>query len=534
MKNHSLQKWSGAWYALLLISGLLFSCQAEDLPQVEQWDVFELSFEGPATGNPYLENTLSATFTNDTRTVTVPGFYDGNGIYKIRFSPDQTGKWSYTTQSNQDVLTNQSGALQCIVPGGDNHGPIRIVNTHYLEYADGSPYYAVGTTAYQWTSVKQSVQEKTLETLAGSPFNKIRMCVFPKHYRYGNDTEPWMLPFRKKGEENDPTQPNYEFFQNFDKRVAQLMEMGIQADVIIFHPYDVWGYFKMGKEMNERYVRYLMARLSAYRNIWWSLANEWDVPAIKEAIDWEGIGTLLQKEDPHQRLRGIHNWYCDESHFYDHNQPWVTHVSTQTYFFFNALKWRNKYQKPLLYDEMRYEGDVSSSWGNLTAQEMTSYFWQAGLTGGYGTHGDTFKNDSDEATEVRWWAKGGALMGDSPERIAFFKNIMEEAPVTEMTPRIVSLSGLAIPDTIPDQDFADLVEQLNHNVYHFSKEGAYYLAYAADSAQVIELNLSGTASYQLEVIDTWNMNISSEGEVAPGVFKYVTPRPYTALRVLAR
>ena len=30
------------------------------------------------------------------------------------------------------------------------------------------------------------------------------MCVFPKHYSYGNDTEPWMLPFKKKDDENDP------------------------------------------------------------------------------------------------------------------------------------------------------------------------------------------------------------------------------------------------------------------------------------------------------------------------------------------
>ena len=34
----------------------------------------------------------------------------------------------------------------------------------------------------------------------------------------------------------------------------------------------------------EKYVRYMIARLSAYRNVWWSLANEWDVPSIKTAI----------------------------------------------------------------------------------------------------------------------------------------------------------------------------------------------------------------------------------------------------------
>ena len=69
--------------------------------------------------------------------------------------------------------------------------------------------------------------------------------------------------------QNDLTMPNFEFFQNFEHRVEQLMQLGIQADVILFHPYDKWGYSEMGKEMNEKYVRYMIARLSAYRNVWW-------------------------------------------------------------------------------------------------------------------------------------------------------------------------------------------------------------------------------------------------------------------------
>ena len=533
MKKYSLKNHSGALFIVAISACILISCQSEEIQHVEQWGVYELRLTGSSDGNPYMDNSIEAKFTSGSKTVSVPGFYDGNGTYKIRFSPDEVGRWTYETESNLSELNGQIGAIQCVEPTGNNHGPLRIVNTFYLEYADGSPFYSVGTTAYQWTSVKQSIQDKTIKTLENAPFNKIRMCVFPKHYSYGNDVAPWMLPYNKKDSLNDPAQPNYAFFQNFDYRVQQLMEMGIQADVILFHPYDIWGYHEMGQEMNEKYVCYMIARLSAYRNVWWSLANEWDVPRIKEAIDWEGIGTLLQKEDPHKRLRGIHNWYSDESHFYDHTRSWITHVSTQSYFFFNAIKWRNRYQKPLLYDEMRYEGDVGSSWGNMNAKEMTSYFWKAGLSGGYGTHGDTFKNDADDETEVRWWAKGGNLMGDSPERIAFFRQIMEEAPITEMTPELVSLSGLTVPESIPDRGSRDLIEILNNNIYILSKDGHYYLTYTADSAQTIELNLMGTKDYSLEVIDTWNMKIKSQKIVNPGEFKYKTEVPFTVLRFIS-
>ena len=508
----------GIVYLALL---LLLSCtqQNQALEKVEQWSVYEIALQGPAEGSPFFDVEISAEFISQNEKVSVPGFYDGDGIYRIRFSPASQGKWTYVTISNKPALAGQSGSFECVAPTGDNHGPLRIVNTFYLEYSDGTPFYSVGTTAYQWTSVKQSIQEKTIASLATAPFNKIRMCVFPKTYKYGNETEPWQYAFQREQGVNDYTQPNFDFFQNFDKRIQQLLEMGIQADVILFHPYDKeWGYFKMGDEINERYVRYMIARISAYRNVWWSLANEWDVPEIKEAIDWEGIGNLLQKEDPHQRLRGIHNWYNTEDHFYDHLRPWLTHSSIQAAQFYNIPRWRDKYQKPILFDEMRYEGDVPSGWGNLSGEEMASYFWMAGLSGSYPTHGETLQNNADDSTEVRWWAKGGTLVGESVEAIRYFRTAMEQAPVAEMSPSIV-VNG-------------DTTKQ-SSNVHILAKEQAYYLAYIADSAQIISLNLPGDSDYQLDIIDTWKGEIIEKKTVSPGDFEHKTTIPYTAIRLIA-
>lgn len=228
---------------------------------------------------------------------------------------------------------------------------------------------------------------------------------------------------------------------------------------------------------------------------------------------------MLQQEDPHQRLRGIHNWYDTEDHFFDHTRPWITHVSAQTARFWHATKWRNQYQKPLMFDEMRYEGDVPSGWGNLTAEEMTSYFWMAGLSGGYGTHGDTFKNNSDKGNEVRWWGKGGTLMGQSPERIRFFRTIMEQTPIHEMTP-------LLIDNEKP--------EDINSNIYLFSKESKYILAYTAKTRQTFAFNLAGDNDFNLEVFDTWNMKTIEQKTISPGEFKYVTEIPYTAIRLVRK
>src|SRR5580698_7269457 len=56
---------------------------------VPRWDPAELSFSGPSTGDPFLDVSLTATFRQNNRALTVEGFYDGGGgIYKVRFMPD--------------------------------------------------------------------------------------------------------------------------------------------------------------------------------------------------------------------------------------------------------------------------------------------------------------------------------------------------------------------------------------------------------------------------------------------------------------
>jgi hypothetical protein len=166
---------------------------------------------------------------------------------------------------------------------------------------------------------------------------------------------------------------------------------------------------------------------------------------------------------------------------------------------------------------MRYEGDVKSGWGNMTAEEMTSYFWMAGLSGGYGTHGDTFDNRAG-GEETRWWAKGGTLVGKSPPRIAFFRKIMELAPVAEMTPTMVSTGK---PDSRAD------------NIHIFAKPGEYYLAYVAKAGKRIRLDLPAGTLYKIELIDTWNMTVERLPDAEPGKLILKTPTAHCALRVIA-
>ena len=169
--------------------------------QVERWGIAEVSLPGPrdrdpAYENPFTDVQLSAQFRFRHRVVEVDGFYDGEGAYCIRFMPDTLGEWHYITASNVPELNGKSGTFTCVEPAPGNHGPVSVRNTYHLCYADGTPHVSVGTTCYAWAHQGDILEEQTLETLQRAPFNKMRMCVFPKDYTY-NKNEPVYYPFQK-------------------------------------------------------------------------------------------------------------------------------------------------------------------------------------------------------------------------------------------------------------------------------------------------------------------------------------------------
>ena len=385
---------------------------------VERWGVFEVRLDGPAGGNPFLDVDLHAEFRLGNRAVRVRGFCDGEGVYRIRCMPDELGDWSYRTSSNAPQLDGRTGSFQCVAPAEDNHGPVMVRDTWHFCHADGTSYHPFGTTCYAWVHQTQDLQQQTLATLKDTGFNKIRMCIFPKSYAY-NRNEPPFYPFpRDASGKNDFSRFNPEFFRHIEGRIQDLGKLGIEADLILFHPYDRWGYATMPAEVNDRYLRYVVARFAAFRNVWWSFANEYDFMHALSTPDWLRFGRIVSEEDAAHHLRSIHYG----STMYDYTEPWVTHASLQTTAFDKALEWRAAWRKPVIYDECQYEGNIPQRWGNLSGDEMARRFWRCIVAGCYATHGETYLNPE----EVLWWSKGGVLHGSSPKPIAFLRRIVEE------------------------------------------------------------------------------------------------------------
>lgn len=526
---------------------------------IEKWDVLEVTVNGPKEGNPFCDQWIKGTFGCKNEKKTVDGFYDGDGVYKVRFMPSFTDEYTFEIEASFDINAGEevpdeetlehkfgiadggkeaekcavrnmlTGSFTVTSPSADNHGPVRVAGTYYLSYEDGTPYHCIGTTCYVWNLQNEELQKQTLKTLEENAFNKIRFCIFPKHYDY-NLHEPITYPYEgtpcdssvlnennfaeyngcAPGNDWDFTRFNPAHFQHIEKCIQALMNLGIEADLIVMHPYDRWGFSMMKAEDDDRYWKYVMTRFSAYRNVWWSLANEYDLMHEKTLSDWERYAGIICEKDPYHHLRSIHN--CKA--YYDYNLPWITHCSiqrTETYRSSELInEWREKYHKPVVLDEICYEGNIQFGWGNISGEEMTRRFWEAFCRGGYPGHGETYLSPD----RILWWSHGGVLHGTSPDRIRFLAKIMEETPGLGVEPMPCKWDEVACRA-------AGFPARKDYFIYYYSFMRPGFRDFYFDD----------TTEYQVEIIDTWEMTITNGG-IHKGKFRVQLPgKEYMAVRL---
>jgi hypothetical protein len=484
------------------------SAPAESSASVAQWERFELVLHGPSHGNPFVDVELRAEVSGPGGTFSVPGFYDGGGVYRLRYLAPTVGEWSFATSSNARSLDGIRGSFTVNPARAGAHGPVQVADTFHFAHADGTRYRPMGTTSYVWNHQGDELEEKTLAALAAGPFNKMRMCVFPKSYLF-NENEPELYPFEGSLAEGfDLQRPSTAFWAHLEQRIAQLGDLGIEADLILFHAYDRWGFSTMDPVADDRFVSYAVARLASFANVWWSLANEYDLLFEKSTDDWERFARIVQADDPSAHLLSIHN--CRD--FYDYSRPWITHASIQRRDIYKTAEmtteWREAWGKPVVIDECAYEGNIDQGWGNISGEEMTRRFWEGAMRGGYVGHGETYVHPDD----VLWWAKGGELRGTSPARIGFLHEVLASGPANGLEP-------------IP----------LDWDIPRAGVEGEYYLYYFGFNQPTYRRFLLDPAvSYTADVIDTWEMTVTRLPGTYSGRFRLELPgKQFIAVRLIA-
>lgn len=70
---------------------------------IEKWGIFEMTISGPKEGNPFCDQWIKGTFCCKNEKKTVDGFYDGDGVYKVRFMPSFTDEYTFEIEASFDI-----------------------------------------------------------------------------------------------------------------------------------------------------------------------------------------------------------------------------------------------------------------------------------------------------------------------------------------------------------------------------------------------------------------------------------------------
>jgi hypothetical protein len=145
---------------------------------------------------------------------------------------------------------------------------------------------------------------------------------------------------------------------------------------------------------------------------------------------------------------------------------------------------------------------------------MVRRFWEAACRGGYAGHGETYLNSD----HILWWSHGGTLHGESPERFRFLHKILSETPGTGLTPLKCSWDEVAATVEGTAESWKKV-----HDYY------LYYYSFMRPSFR--EFYYDDCSSFEVEVIDTWEMTIDNKG-IFTGKFMIELPgKEYMAVRV---
>jgi hypothetical protein len=202
--------------------------------QIQQWSRFETALASAVDyDNPVQEANLKVELTAPSgKSRTMLGFWDGGRTWRVRFSPDELGQWSYHTScsdSSNKGLHGKSGTFECIRYQGNiqffRHGELRLSkNCHYLEHADGTPFFWLADTVWCGPLFADLGDWKVfLQDRVDKEFTAIQFVM--TQWRMAKTDADGNPTFWGK----EKVQVNPKYFQRLDKYVDAINEAGLLA-----------------------------------------------------------------------------------------------------------------------------------------------------------------------------------------------------------------------------------------------------------------------------------------------------------------
>ena len=379
-----------------------------------QWIMLEIDFNSTNKYTDYFnEVDLDVVFRHSSgETVKIPAFWDGEGIWKVRFAPTLTGIWEYTTfctDSTNSGLNNKKGKIEVSAYDGNldiyKRGFIKTLSgKRNFVYNDNTPFFYLGDT--HWGMPRELIDSSTV-----SGYKSHFKHIVDKRVEQGF-TVYQSEPIDAKYDLSDGlTDKDLAGFTDLDRRFQYIAQSGlVHANAQLFFASELGANgSKYTLNYLEKLCRYWVARYSSFPVLWTTaqevdndfyhgrMINGKDMNPFYDAErnPWKYIASFIHKYDPynhpltaHQEFSSIkgdgtvassssfretpgHTWYAAQ---------WSPQKVSQLDFSIPKDFWNNGQEKPTV----NYEGLYDHLWTKEFGARMQG--WTAYLNGMFG-HG---------------------------------------------------------------------------------------------------------------------------------------------------
>jgi hypothetical protein len=237
--------------------------------------------------NPYQTVEAQAEFRSPRyKTFLVPAFYDGGRRLVVRFSPDAPGAWTFRLTGNIAEANDKEGTFEA-TPSRAPGFTIPANAHHWMYSGSRKAHLWMGDNVPGFAALDRAVFDRLAETRAAQHFNHLRGLVMDE------SSEQRAFP--------RPDAPSPDYFRELDARVGVLHRLGIATDLILGAGNNQLTRLFPTFTARERYLRYIVARYSAF-NVTWQIASDFETYTDGREVVKQ-LGLTLKRLDPIQHPR---------------------------------------------------------------------------------------------------------------------------------------------------------------------------------------------------------------------------------------
>jgi hypothetical protein len=247
---------------------------------------FEVSVRAPFD-NPFRVS-VSATFLHESGEAlsNLPGFYDGDGTWRIRFSPTRPGVWTgITSSTHADLHAVRLGPVNAVANGNPRvHGRVRVdtASPRRFRFEDGAPFVYLAFECdwlFALHQTRPNACRRLVDTIVERGFNTVVTTMY-SHSGFSDPSSEWVFdppalyPFGGTNDSPDHSRLNIPFFRDFDAVVDYLHEKGVVLHLMLQVQNKKVRWPARRSAEDDMYWRYIVARYQAYPNVVWDVSKE--------------------------------------------------------------------------------------------------------------------------------------------------------------------------------------------------------------------------------------------------------------------